>query len=67
MDKTMSTMMMTLLFTHAAQALRHPEKFDQAARESMAVILDDLTSQTKGLLTGELMEDAVRDTNREGA
>lgn len=55
MDKTMSTMMMALVFTHAAQALRHPEKFNQAARESMAGILDDLTRQTKGVLTGELM------------
>lgn len=67
MDKTVSTMMMMLLFTHAAQALRHPEKFDQAARESMAGILDGLTSQTKGLLTGELMEDAMRETHKEGA
>ena len=67
MDKTMSTMLMTLVFANAAKALRDPGKLPQEGRDALARILEDMCGQTKGMLTGELMEDAVRDVKKEGA
>lgn len=66
MDKLMSSMMITLAFDASARALREPDKFDQATRESLATILMDLGKQTKGMVTGELMDEALRETNKEG-
>lgn len=67
MDKVMSTMIITLAFANAAKALRDPGSMPQEAREALAGVLEDMTRQTKGMLTGDLMSEAVRDTNKEGA
>lgn len=65
MDKLMSSMMITLAFNASARALREPDKFDQATRESLATILMVLEKTTKEMVTGELMDEALRETNKE--
>lgn len=67
MSHSMSTMIITLALDGAAKALRHPEEFDETSRNALATVMEDLARQTKGMLTGALMEEAVRDTNKEGA
>lgn len=62
MLKSFSTMIITVSLDGAAKALRHPEKFDQASREALAAMMEDLAKQTKGMLTGVLMDEAVRET-----
>lgn len=67
MDKTMTTMVVALALDSAVRALRHPEEFTMETREAVATVIEDLARQTRGMLTTELMEEAVRDTNKEGA
>ena len=67
MDKIMSTMIMTVAFANAAKALRDPGSMPQEAREALAGILEDMTRKIKGMLTGDLMSEAVRETHKEGA
>lgn len=67
MDKTMTTMVVALALDCAVRALRHPDEFTEENREAIATVIEDLARQSRGMLTNDLMEEAVRDTNKEGA
>lgn len=72
MSRSFSTMVITLALDGAAKALRHPEEFDETSRNALATVMEDLAKKTKGMLTWALMEEvlmdeAARDTNKEGA
>lgn len=62
MLNSFSTMIITVALDGAAKALRHPEEFNQASREALAIVMEDLAKKTKGMLTGALMDEAVRET-----